>query len=254
MKHPFRVFLQWYSQVRKPLVAETDLCALQDDIPNILKLVKTAFPNRSGKGRNAHKTDPDKAWGFTKFHMFRHFIPSGFLPFGQLDNTSTEAFETAHKELVKKAWIGTNRKDAEQQVMVRANRERALEFATQEEARFCEAYPDDEHAACWPFSPTWRTDEKEAHLLRRREMESFFFPINKAASKAYRQHATYVLASGNRKGGGRPRLNIPLRVLNTADPYTRDNPGLKYLSQGLVIFLLNFHAPRLRLSQVRRLY
>ena len=60
--------------------------------------------------------------------MFQHLISDNFLIFGQLDNTSTEAFETTHKYHVKDSWKVTNRKGAEHQVMVRANRERELEY------------------------------------------------------------------------------------------------------------------------------
>ena len=97
---------------------------------------------------------------------------------------------------------------------------------------------------------TWRSTEKEGELERRRGKESFFFPINEAASREYRKHAVYSFTSGSRRGGGRPRNEIPLRILNTGDPYTRDNPGLKYLNQSLVVFIINFHSTRLRLTQV----
>ena len=239
--------------VRKPLVAESDLRRLHEDLPNILNLVKQGFPRRSvvdvDPGSDV-PAEPDKAWCFPKFHMFQHLIPDNFLTFGQLDNTSAEAFETAHKYHVKDSWKGTNRKGAEHQVMARANRERELEFMAQEEARFCESNPDDAFAKDWPMLPTWRSTEKESELERRRGKESFFFPINEAATKEYRKHAVYSYTSGSRHGRGRPRCDIPLRVLNTGDPYTRDNPGLKYLNQSLVVFIINFHAKRLRLTQV----
>lgn len=177
-----------------------------------------------------------------------------FLTFGQLDNTSAEAFETAHKQHVKDTWKFTNRKGAEYQIMCRTNRERELDFQAQEEARFCKDNPEHDFAKDWPMLPTWRTDEKEAELARRRALEAFFFPINEAAWKEYRKHAVYSFTTGHKQGKGRPRCDIPLRALNTGDPYTRDNPGLKYLNQSLVIFLMNFHAKRLKLSQVRHNY
>ena len=148
-------FLQWYIMVRKPLVAESDLRRLHEDLPNILNLLKQEFPRRSvvdvDHGSDV-PADPDKAWCFPgpKFHMLQHLIPDDFLTFGQLDNTSAEAFETAHKYHVNDSWKGTNRKGAEHQYMARANRERELEFMAKEEARFCESNPDDD----WPIHPT----------------------------------------------------------------------------------------------------
>ena len=57
-------FLQWYSMVRKPLVAESDLRRLHEDLPNILNLVKQGFPRRSvvdvDHGSDV-PADPDKA-------------------------------------------------------------------------------------------------------------------------------------------------------------------------------------------------
>ena len=232
--------------MRKPAVTESDLRRLHKDLPNVLNLVKHGFPRRSmvlevDPDSDVVAADADKAWCFPKFHMFQHLIPDNFLIFGQLDNTSAEAFETAHKYHVKDSWKRTNRKEAEHQVMARSNRERELDFMAQEEARFCEANPDDEFAKGWPMVPTWRSTEKEGELERRRGKESFFFPINEAASRKYRKHAVYSFTSGSRRGGGRPRCEIPLRILNTGDPYTRDNPGLKYLNQSLVVFIINFH-------------
>jgi hypothetical protein len=105
-------FSQWYSMVRKPLVAESDLRRLHEDLPNILNLVKQGFPRRSvvdvDPGSDV-PAEPDEAWCFPKFHIFQHLIPDNFLTFGQLDNTSAEAFETAHKYHVKDSWKGTNR-------------------------------------------------------------------------------------------------------------------------------------------------
>ena len=229
---------------------------LNEDLPNILNLVKQAFPRRSVVDQDQEaesQTETDEAWCFPKFHMFQHLISDNFLIFGQLDNTSTEAFETAHKYHVKDSWKVTNRKGAEHQVMVRANRERELEYMAQEESRFCEANPHHEFAVNWPMRPTWRSDEQESELARRRGKESFFFPLNEAATMEYRKHAMYSFTSGSRHGRGRPRCVIPLRILNTGDPYTRDNPGLKYLNQSLVVYLMNFHAQRLKLTQVRSL-
>ena len=109
--------------------------------------------------------------------------------------------------------------------------------------------------AGWELKPTWREDEQQADLRRRRELENRFYPIMEAASAEYRRHADFTLASGDRRGAGKARSYIPSVTLGTpGDPYIRDQPALKYLNQSIALFLTNYYQKELQVSQVNMFF
>lgn len=53
---------KWYSQIRKSLIAETDLARLKDELKDVQELIKVAFPRKWGQQEAT-------AWAFPKFHQ-----------------------------------------------------------------------------------------------------------------------------------------------------------------------------------------
>ena len=53
---------KWYSQIRKSLIAETDLARLKDELKDVQELIKVAFPRKWGQPEAT-------AWASPKFHQ-----------------------------------------------------------------------------------------------------------------------------------------------------------------------------------------
>ena len=140
------------------------------------------------------------------------------------------------------------------QVMTRVNRER---FAMRNAAACARVPPEDNSDFAWDSLPhTWIQDEKNNDLLKRQEREVSHYPVYEAATLRFRRHAEYSVQGGGRYNAaryGRARSYIAYATLDTPqDPYVRDNPGLKYLNQALVQFLINFYGDDLCIKQVSR--
>ena len=174
-------------------------------------------------------------------------MPRHYLVWGCSDNTGCQSYERAHREFVKSAWEHTNQKEAEGQVMLRNNRESHMRSMAGEAARYVQANPDDEYS--------WRDlhpDELQATLKDRREREVEYYPTHMAATPRYLKHRTVEVAVGGYdKKAGSARTYISTYTVGTpGDVYVRDNPGLMYLNQSLVNFLINFYGNTLRTRQV----
>ena len=171
------------------------------------------------------------------------------LAYGALDNSCCQSYERAHQEFIKDAWEHTNCKGADEQVMLRANRERYMVREAALRARDADADPE----FAWDDLPhSWLHDEKSEQLLARQEREVNYYPVFEAATLRFRQHRECILQCGGFKTRYRcARAYITCASLDTPiDPYVRANPGLKYLNQGLVTFLINFYGDDLRVAQV----
>ena len=170
--------------------------------------------------------------------------------YGALDNTCCQAFERAHQEFVKDAWDHTNCKGAEEQVVLRINRERSVARLAGERARVQEPNKD----FMWPdMSTTWLHDSKYQALAARREREVSNYAIFEAATLKYRKHVEAYVEVGGRSRHGTARKYIPYPCLGTeGDAFVRDNPGLRYMNASLVTFLINFYgSAELGIDEVR---
>ena len=159
--------------------------------------------------------------------------------YGALDNTCCQAYERAHQEFVKDAWDHTNCKEAEEQVVLRINRERSVARLAGERARIQEQNQD----FVWPeMRTTWLHDSKYQALAARREREVSNYAIFEAATLQYRKHVEAYVEVGGRARYGTARKYIPYPCLDTeGDAFVRDNPGLRYTNPSLVTFLISFY-------------
>ena len=138
--------------------------------------------------------------------------------------------------------------------MIHVNRER---YAMRTAAACVGVPPEDDPDFAWDSLPhTWIQDDKNKDLLQRQEREVSYYPVYEAATLRFRRHVEYSVQGGGRYNAaryGKARSYIAYATLDTPqDPYVRDNPGLKYLNQTLVQFLINFYGDDLCIKQVFR--
>ena len=121
--------------------------------------IKAAYPHKAGGGMG---------WKIPNFHIFAHHLFEAIRIWGQIENCSTQKYEASHKHHCKDSFKVINSKIGSLETVVeRSARERTVKLNAQEDARYNES--NLEHEKDWKvLPPTWRADEQQDDLRRRR--------------------------------------------------------------------------------------
>ena len=129
------------------MISETQLTILQREIKLIMVALKDTFPRKSGQRE-------DCAWKFPKMHKLLE-LGYNVYKWGQLLNTSCQTGERAHTSITKKAYLKTNYKNAQKQMVERYLRRAGSARRAENLAAFLSVNPG--HRLHWEgLDPRWR--------------------------------------------------------------------------------------------------
>ena len=138
-------------ELRKPMIPESHLNTLQRQIRPIMQAMKEIFPEKSGQ-------EVGKAWNFPKFHKLCE-LAYNIYKWGQLLNTSCQSGERAHTALTKKAYLRTNFKSPNKQMLERYLRRVGSLRRSEYVARYIQQNRNS--SLNWnSLDPRWRTRRK----------------------------------------------------------------------------------------------
>ena len=141
------LLLQWYVELRKPIIPETQLRILHLRTRSVMKAIKEMFPRKTGQTEG-------KAWKFPKMHKLLELTYNVY-KWGQLLNTSCQAGERAHTALTKKAYLKTNCKNSNKQMVEKYLRRVGAMRRSENVALLLEKNPN--HRLHWKgLDPRWR--------------------------------------------------------------------------------------------------